>query len=94
MITKEQYAQKQQTEVDTLSAEIENLAAEIKEAEEKDDSEGHVNVFRQHRDEAKTTLTEIQAAGDDGLEDFKYGLKHTWMAMKDNFAKIMSRLTS
>lgn len=98
MMTKEQYVQKHQSEIDALNAEIENLETEIKEAgveiEAKANNEEHVNVLRRHRDEAKAKLADLQAAGDDGWEDFKYGLAHTWMAIKDNFARMLSRLTS
>jgi len=98
MITKEQYAQKHQAEIDALSAEIENLEIEIKDTqadvEGEPDNKDYLFVLCQHRDEVKTKLAEIQAAGDDGWEDFKYGLRHTWMVMKDSFAKITARFTS
>ena len=98
MITKEQYVQKHQTEIDDLSIEIEHLGTEINaaeaDAEGEHDNKDYIRVLNQHRDEAKTKLAEIQAAGDNGWEDVKYGLKHTWMAMKESFAKIISRFTS
>jgi hypothetical protein len=98
MITKEQYAQKHQTEIDELSIEIEYLGIEINAAEADADGEhdnkDYIHVLRQRHDENKAKLAEIQAAGDNGWEDVKYGLKHTWITMKESFAKIISRFTS
>ena len=96
MTIKEQYAQKHQAEIDALSMEIENLETEIKEFEADTkanaNNEKHINVLRRHRDEAKAKLTDLQAAGDDGWEDVKYGLKHTWMSMKESFLNFTTRL--
>lgn len=97
MITKEQYAQEHQTEIDALNREIENLEVEIREAEADadgdNDNKEYILVLYQHREDAKTKLAEIQAAGDNGWEDLKYGLRHTWMAAKSRLAKISSRFT-
>ena len=98
MTTKEHSAQQHQTEINTLRFEIENLETEINEfkvhTHAKANNEKPLNVLRRHRDEAKAKLTDLQAAGKDGWEGVKYGLKHTWMAMKKSFAKITSGFTS
>ena len=95
MSTKDQYVEKRQAEIDKWNAEIENLEAKIKEvsadAEAKLEHEEQINALRQHRDEAKARLAEIQAAHEDRWEDLKDGLEHTWTSIKDGFEKVTSR---
>ena len=98
MTTKEHSAQQHQTEINTLRFEIENLETEINEfkvhTHAKANNEKPLNVLRRHRDEAKAKLTDLQAAGKDGWEGVKYGLKQTWMTMKQRVANLTARLKS
>jgi len=98
MITKDQYVERHQAEIESLNAELKDLEAKITEAgadaKAKLEHEEHMGVLRQKRDEAKAKLAEIQAAGEDRWEDLKDGLEHTWTAIKDGFEKVTSRFKS
>ena len=93
--TKDQYIEKHQAEIDKWNTEIENLEAKITaagaDAKTKLEHEEQMEALRQHRDEARAKLAEIQAAGDDTWEDLKDGLEHTWTSIKDGFEKVTSR---
>jgi hypothetical protein len=92
MSTKDQYVEKGQAEIDKWNAEIENLGVKITaDAEAKLEHEEHMNALRQKRDEAKTRLAEIQAAGDDKWEDLKDGLESIWTSIKDGFEKVKAK---
>jgi hypothetical protein len=95
MSTKEQYVEKHQAEIDKWNAEIEKLEAQITEisaeADAKSSHAEQMTVLRQHRDEAKAKLAEIQAARDDRWEDLKEGMEHTWTAIKDSFGKVTAK---
>lgn len=95
MSTKEHYVEKRQAEIDKWNAEIEGLEAKIKEvsddAQAQSSHEEQMKALRQHRDEAKAKLAEIQSAHEDRWEDLKDGLEHTWTFMKDGFEKLASK---
>ncbi|GAK53044.1 hypothetical protein U14_04303 [Candidatus Moduliflexus flocculans] len=91
MSTKAEYIEKYQTEIEKWNTEIDVLEAKIIEADAKSAHEEQINALRQHRDEAKAKLAEIQAAHEDKWEELKDGLEHTWTTIKDGFEKFAAK---
>ena len=91
MSTKTEYIEKYQAEIERWNTEIDALEAKIIEADAKSAHEEQINALRQHRDEAKAKLAEIQAAHEDKWEELKDGLEHTWEAIKDGFEKFAAK---
>ena len=91
MSTKTEYIEKYQAEIERWNTEIDALEAKIIEADAKSAHEEQINALRQHRDEAKAKLAEIQAAHEDKWEELKDGLEHTWVAIKDGFEKFAAK---
>ena len=95
---KDKYVEKRKAEIDKWNAELESLEAKITaagaDAKAKLEHEEHIKALRQKRDEAKSKLAEIQAAGDDTWEGLKDGVEGIWTNIKDGFESVKAKFKS
>jgi hypothetical protein len=93
MSTHTQDSPKYQDDIDALRLEITHLERDIRDAvadaDGEHDNEDYISVLCQRRDEAQTKLKDIEAAGESGWADLKYGLRNAWVATRNRLAKIV-----
>lgn len=93
MNERDKYVAKFKSQLDVWNAEINELETKAKGMRDEVRQEGEqlVASLRQHRDEAREKLAEMQHVGADAFHDVKEGLDKTWSTLKDAIDSTVSR---
>lgn len=85
MSTRKAYEEKLQAQLDTYSAEIEELKARAdkSEADKEPWHRQHVETLQEKHRQAKGKLAEFRKAGDDAWDDLKTGIDIAWDSLGD-----------
>ena len=85
MSTRKAYEEKLQTQLDSYSAEIEELKARAdkSEADKKPWHRQQVEALQEKHRQARERLAEFKKAGDDAWDDLKTGIGSAWDSLGD-----------
>lgn len=93
MITRDEFVRKMHARLDQWNADIDALKAKADSAEADARAEYHkqLETLRTRRDDARSKLHELEAAGENAWEDLKAGVEMAWDAVSEAVRSATSR---
>ena len=93
MTTKDEFVRKMHTKLDQWNAEIDSLKAkaDTAEADARAEYNKQLEILRSKRDDARSKLHELEAAGESAWEDLKAGVELAWESVSEAVRSAASR---
>lgn len=93
MSNRDAYVEKMKAKIDEWNADIEKMEAKARgaEADAKIKYSEQLTAMRQHRDEARARMRELQVASEDAWERIRDGMESAWASMSKGFRDAADR---
>ena len=95
MSLKDAYRDKMKAQLDEWDAEVDKMKARADkaDADARIDHYKEIDGWQKRRDEARSSLSDLDTKAEDAWEDVKNGVENTWNDLRHGFNKLVNRFS-